>query len=362
VRILLVDPAAYSLPYDDALAAALARRGHDVELITSPDVFGSAPEPVGYRRNELFLPISGRIFRRAPRSRLRDVVGALEYGPGVVALLRRTRTFRPDVVHVQWTPRHGVDLAWLRRLPRPLVFTAHNALPRAPRHVGARRELLKLVDRVVVHSRRAREQAVELGAARDLVAVIPHGVWEPAEEPQPPRGRTLLFFGLIRPYKGLDVLLQALHDVRDARLVVAGDPWDDLEPLRRRAAGLDVDWRLGYVKHEDVPQLFRDSTIVVLPYKQVRQIDSSGVLALALGYGRPLVVSDIGALGEVVSDFNAGRVVRPGDAAALARACEDVLDDLAPAFTGTQAARRALSWDAVAQAHEAMYADIVARG
>jgi glycosyltransferase involved in cell wall biosynthesis len=362
VRILLVDPAAYSLPYDDALAAALARRGHDVELVTSPSVFAAAPEAQGYRRSELFLPLSGRLFRRAPRSRLRDALGALEYGPGVVALLRRARAFRPDVTHVQWTPRHALDLPWLRRLPRPLAFTAHNALPRAPRHVDARRKVLALVDRVVVHSRRAREQAVELGGARERVVVIPHGVWDPDVEPEPPTGRTILFFGLIRAYKGLDVLLDALPGVRDARLVVAGDPWEDMEPLRRAADGLDVEWRLGFVPQDEVPRLFRDATIVALPYKHLRQIDSSGVLALALGHGRPLVVSDVGALGEVVSDFGAGRVVPPGDAAALASACEEVLGELEPAFRGTQAARRALSWDAVAEAHELMYADMVARG
>ena len=361
MRILLVDPVAYSLPYDDALAAALARRGHDVELVTSPYVFGDAPQPVGYRRNELFLPVSGRLFRGAPRSRLRDAIAALEYAPGVAALLRRVRSFRPDVVHVQWTPRQALDLPWLRRLRRPLVFTAHNALPRASRHVAARREVLRLADRIVVHSRRAREQAVELGAPREHVVVIPHGVWDPDREPRPPTGRTLLFFGLIRPYKGLDVLIEALRAVPDARLVVAGDPWEDVEPLRRAADGLDVDWRLGFVPHDEVPRLFRDSTLVVLPYKHVRQIDSSGVLALALGHGRPLVVSDIGALGEVVSDFGAGRVVPPGDAGALALACEEVLSDLEPAFRGTQAARRALSWDAAAEAHDGMYRAIVGR-
>src|ERR687885_390159 len=89
VRILLVDPAAYSLPYDDALAAALARRGHDVELVTSPAVFGEAPEPEGYRRNEAFLPLSGRLFRRAPRSRSRRALAAVEYPPGAAALLVR---------------------------------------------------------------------------------------------------------------------------------------------------------------------------------------------------------------------------------------------------------------------------------
>jgi glycosyltransferase involved in cell wall biosynthesis len=365
VRILLVDPVAYTLPYDDALAAALARRGHDVELVTSPSVFAEAPESVGYRRNQLFLPLSGRLFRHAPRSRLRRALAALEYGPGAVQLVRRARAFRPDVVHVQWTPRHALDLPWLRRLPSPRVFTAHNARPRDPRHVAARRDLFRLVDRIVVHSRGARGRAVELGAPPERVVVIPHGVWEPDAEPRPPEGRTLLFFGLIRPYKGLDVLVRALPEVPDARLVVAGDPFGSLDALRRLADGLGVDgrieWRTEFVPEAEVPALFRSATAVVLPYHRGAEIDSSGVMALALGYGRPLVVSDVGALGEVVADFAAGRVVPPDDVSALARACVEVLDDPAAAFSGTQAARRALSWDSVAEAHERMYADIVAR-
>ncbi len=364
MRILLVDPVAYTLPYDDALAAALARRGHEVELVTTASVFAGTPEPVGYRRNELFLPLSGRVFRRAPRSRLRRALAALEYGPGAVRLTRRSRSFRPDVVHVQWTPRHALDLRWLRRLPRPRVFTAHNARPRDPRHVAARRELFGLVDRIVVHSRGARGRAVELGAPPERVVVIPHGVWEPDAEPQPPEGRTLLFFGLIRMYKGLDVLVRALPEVADARLVVAGDPFGSLDGLHRLADALGVgsriEWRTEFVPEAEVPSLFRRATAVVLPYHRGAEIDSSGVMALALGYGRPLVVSDVGALGEVVADFAAGQVVPPDDVSALARACDEVLDDPAAAFSGTQAARRALSWDSVAEAHERMYADIVA--
>jgi len=94
-----------------------------------------------------------------------------------------------------------------------------------------------------------------------------------------------------------------------------------------------------------------------LPY---RKIDSSGVLATALGHGRPAVVSDVGGLPDAIREFGAGRVVQPEDAAALALAIRELLEPeaLRAAFEGAEAARRALSWDAAAAAHEAVYREV----
>ena len=123
MRVALVDPLAYTPPYDDALAAALARRGHAVTLLTSPFLYGDAPEPAGYEREELFLPVSSRLFARVPRARVRRAVKALEYGPGFGMLLNRLKRLEPDVVHVQWLPRPELDERWIRRLRQPSVLT-----------------------------------------------------------------------------------------------------------------------------------------------------------------------------------------------------------------------------------------------
>jgi len=166
---------------------------------------------------------------------------------------------------------------------------------------------------------------------------------------------------LIREYKGLDVLLNALAEVPDARLVVAGDPLDPVEPLQRLAAGLGVDdrveWRLGFLPDEQIPRLMAEATLVALPY---RKIDSSGVLATALGHGRPAVVTDVGGLPDAIREFGAGRVAAPGDSQAFAAALRELLeeDELAKAYEGAQAARRALTWDAAAAAHEAVYREV----
>jgi glycosyltransferase involved in cell wall biosynthesis len=365
VHVALVDPLATTPPYDHELAAALARRGHTVDLLTSPFPFGPVPAPVGYRRDELFLTASGRILRRNPRTRLRLPLKALEYPPSVARLLLGLRRLRPDVVHVQWLPLPRVDLQWLRRLDRPTVFTAHHALPRDEEAgIEARLKVYGAVDRVIVHSRGVLDELVAGGVARERLAYIPHPVFEPADgRPEPPSGSTLLFFGLLRAYKGLDVLVRALPLVPDARLVVAGDPLDPVDSVQRLAEDTGVagriDWRLGFLPEAEVDELMREAAAVVLPY---RRTDASGVLATAIGHGRPAVVTDVGSLGETVRDFGAGEVVPPGDHEALAAACARLLGDpnaLDSAYRGALAAREALTWDAAAEAHERVYEGVV---
>ena len=359
MRVALLDPPSFTAPYDDALATALARRGHDVSLLTSPFAHGEAPSPDGYRREELFLPVSSRLLRSSPRSRLRLPLKGLEYGPSVVRLLRRVQRLEPDVAHVQWLAIPRLDVHWLRRLDRPTVLTAHDVLPRRPSNARAWGEVLALVDRVIVQSQRALEQLAGVGVERERLVRIQHPVFESGVEASPPEGRTILFFGLIRDYKGLDVLLRALADVPQARLVVAGEPLDPVEPLRRLAEELGlahrVEWRLGFLPAADIPRLMQEATLVALPY---RKIDSSGVLATALGHGRPAVVTDVGGLPDAIRDFGAGRVVPPQDVAALAAALNELLESreaLVAAFEGAQAARRALTWEGAAIEHEAVY-------
>ena len=366
VHVALVDPLATTPPYDHELAGALARRGHTVDLLTSPFPFGPVPAPVGYRRDELFLAASGRILRRNPRTRLRLPLKALEYPPSVARLWLRLRGLSPDVVHVQWLPLPRVDLQWLRRVVCPTVFTAHHALPRDEgAAIDERMKLYEAVDRVIVHSRGVVDELVARGVARDRLAYIPHPVFVGGANgrPDPPSGSTLLFFGLLRAYKGLDVLVRALPLVPDARLVVAGDPLDPVEPVRRLAEDTGVagriDWRLGFLPEAEVDELMREAAAVVLPY---RRTDASGVLATAIGHGRPAVVTDVGSLGETVRDFGAGEVVPPGDHEALAAACARLLGDpkvLEAAYRGALAAREALTWDAAAEAHERVYEGVL---
>jgi glycosyltransferase involved in cell wall biosynthesis len=347
VRVVLADPPAFTPPYDHALAAALARAGADVELVTSRFRFGAVPLPDGYRRRELFYPLSSRLFGR---SRLRLPLKVAEHPLG----LARLALLNADVVHLQWLALPEVD-ARLLRLRAPAVFTAHDLLPR--RTAGKRALWLKLLsrfERVVVHSERGRATLAELGVADERIVVIPHPVFR-SEVERRDDGATVLALGVIRPYKGLGDAIEAVRRVDGVRLLVAGDPLEPVEAYR--AAGGDrVEWRLGFLPDAELDRALGEATVAVFPYRA--ELDQSGALLRALGAGVPAVVYDVGGLAEPVERFGAGRVVPAGDVEGLATALEDLLGDsdaLTRARAGALAAREALTWDASAAAHLALY-------
>ncbi len=346
MRVVLADPPAFTPPYDHALAAALARAGAEVELVTSRFRFGETPAPEGYARSELFYPLSSRLFQR---SRLRLPLKALEHPLG----LARLRARPADVLHVQWLAWPALDVRLLRHRA-PLVFTAHDLLPRrTAKRSGLWRDFFARCDRVVVHSGRGRDALAGLGVAGTRLRVIPLPVF-PSDPERRDDGRTVLALGVIRPYKQLDHAAEAVRRIPGARLLVAGDPACPLPPLE------GAELRLGYLSQPEVERALGDATIAVFPYRA--ELDQSGALFQALGAGVPAVVYDVGGLGEVVARYGAGRVVRPGDIEALASALGELLDDaeaLEAARAGARRARAELTWDASASAHLALYEELL---
>jgi len=353
VRVVLVDPAAFTAQYDHALAAALARAGAEVELVTSRSRFGDPPRPDGYMRSELYYPLSSRLFRR---SRLRLPVRALEHPAGVARTLRRPR----DVLHVQWLPAAQLD-ARLFRVRGPSVFTAHDPLPaRVAGRPQLWRRLLERFDRIVVHSESGAGRLRELGLPADRLRLIPHPVFE-SDPARVDDGRTLLCLGVIRPYKGLGDAIEAARLVAGSRLLVVGDPLEPIERYRALAGDL-AEWRLGYVPEHEVDRALGESTLALFPYlPALARLDQSGALLRALGAGVPAVVYDVGGIAEPVRRFGAGRVVAAGDVAAFAAAIEELLGDpaeLERARSGARRARAELTWDAAAAAHLAVYREL----
>src|SRR3954447_13423784 len=183
MRVHLVDPAAYTPPYDRALAAALARAGADVELWTSAFGYGDVPDAPGVRVREAF-------YRWAP-PRGRRAARLAQHVPDMLRSARAARA--ADVVHFQWLPVQYLDGFLLPRV-HPRVLTAHDVLPREPRpgQLAAQRRLYERMDAVVVHSEHGRARLTgELGVDPAKVHVIPHGAFEhlravPHERPLPP--------------------------------------------------------------------------------------------------------------------------------------------------------------------------------
>lgn len=351
MRVVLADPPAYTPPYDHALARALVRAGASVDLLTSRFRFGPTPVPVGYRVRELFYPVSSRMHGHA-----RLAVKALEHPLGMAGLAART-LYHADVLHVQWLGAPEVDRVLLHsRVPR--VLTAHDLLPRRTSHrTDLWRRLFERFERIVVHSERGLAELSALGVPEERLRVIPHPVFR-SDPPRRDDGRTVLAFGTIRPYKGLEDAIAAVDRVPAARLLVAGDPRIPLEELRVRA-GARAEWRLGYLSPAEILEVLALATVAVFPYRP--ELDQSGALLEVLGAGIPAVVYDVGGLGEVVGRYGAGRVVAPQDVAALATAIGQLLDDeqaLAAARAGAERARDELTWDRAASSHLDVYREL----
>jgi glycosyltransferase involved in cell wall biosynthesis len=367
MRVQIVDPPAYTPPYDHALAGALAQAGAEVELITSLFSYGPVPEARGYGVRELFYPRSSRPGIGPRRRRL---LRAAEHIPG----MRRYRRVAEgaDLVHYQWLPIPALD----RRLlapKRPRVYTMHWRLPEAgTRIVRALAGLLAEMDAVVVHSEHgARRLETDFGVPRERLRVIPHGAFsyltEQADEVPLPHelraveGPVILAFGLIRPYKGTDVLLEAFRRVEGAELWIAGMPrmpMDELRQLAARAPGT-VRFVDRFIPDHEIPAFMRRADLVVLPY---RNIEQSGVLYTALAFGRPLVLSSIGGFPEI-AERGAARLVPLGDPDALAATLGELLADTdareALAAAAAREASTTYSWDRIAEATMGLYRELL---
>jgi glycosyltransferase involved in cell wall biosynthesis len=370
MQVTVVDPAAYTPPYDHSLCAALARRGNRVELVTSRFRHGPVPEPEGYLRSEPF-------YRVGADSR---IAKAVQHPFDMLRVARRLRRRPPDVVHFQWLPVPEVDRALVRAFPRPLVFTAHDVLPRESserrRRIAA--GIFDTVDAVVVHSESARDRLVHgLGVPTSKVAVVPHGSFDyltriDRTRPLGPEvgdldgRRVVLCFGLVRPYKGIELLIDAFATVsEDAVLLIVGRALMPLEPLRRRAREHGISERVRfvsrYVAETEIPAYFRRADVVVLPY---RDADQSGVLFTALAFARPTVVTAVGGFTEV-AEAGAAELVPPGDTGALARAIAQLLSDESARARLAEGAQKAASgpysWDRAAELTESLYRSLVKR-
>jgi glycosyltransferase involved in cell wall biosynthesis len=364
MRVTVVDPPAYTPPYDHALCTALARRGLDVELVTSHFRFGGVPPARGYRGTESFYRL------RAGSAAAK----ALQHPVDMTRLALRLRRSGRGIVHFQWLPIPAADRVLLRAFPRPVVLTAHDVMPREVRRGGAAgaRAVLRAVDAVIVHSAAGRTRLVEeAGVEPGRVHVIPHGAFEHLAAPGVPAPsvpalegldgrRVVLFFGLVRPYKGVDLLVEAFAAApEDAVLLVVGMPRIPIEPLERRAQELGIAERVRFVPHfvpdEELPSYFRRADVVALPY---REIDQSGVLYTALAFGSPLLLSAVGGFPEVAAR-GAARLVEPGSLDSLRAGLLELLGDEEARRRLSEAAQRLAgeehSWDGVAEATERLY-------
>jgi glycosyltransferase involved in cell wall biosynthesis len=226
--------------------------------------------------------------------------------------------------------------------------------------------LARRMDAVIVHTR----YGADLLGGGERVHVIPHGAFEHlarqrAEAPLPPEldaveRPVVLSFGVVRPYKGVDVLMEAFRQVEDAELWVVGRPLEvSMEHLRRLAPPGRVRFVERYVSDAELPAFFRRAELLVLPH---RNVDVSGVLFAGLAFGKAMVLSDVGGFRELVEDHGAGVLVPPDDpgelAAAIGRLLADGAERHALEERAAAAAAGPFSWDRIAEQTANLYEQV----
>ena len=369
MKVQLVDPSAFTPPYDRALAAALARAGAEVELLTSRFLYGPVPAADGYRVDE-------RFYRRSAARGLDARPASRSSWPSTCRdMLRFRRDAAADVVHYQWLTVPAARRAAAAAAPpagddralHPAAAARAAARSRAPAASSAR------MDAVIAHS--------EHGAARlrDEVGLDPgQGPGHPPRRlrlPDPAAGGEAAAGRAGRGRGPGDPLLRPAAPLQGDRDPARGLPPGARAPSsgssatrawtsRRCAssppgAGGRVRFVTRFVEEAEIPAIFRRADLVVLPYLDA---EHSGVLYTGLAFGKPLVLSAVGGFPEVAAT-GAARLVPPGDPAALAAALAELVDDEAAraelAAAATRAAAGPFSWDEAARRTLDLYRELL---
>ena len=380
MRVALVDPSLFTLPYDCALANSLTRLGHDVVLY-GRKVAANENRPSGVRLDPVFYRMAGNSVVAGLPSGLRLAAKGVDHVWSMLRLPGQLRALQPDVVHFQWLPLPVVDRRVLQFYSRiaPLVLTMHdtapfNGNPSARLQTVGYFDCIDRMNHVIVHTEQGRARLHALGVAPDHISVVPHGGMAcGADIADDAMQGTLTFtsFGKIKPYKGADILIEAFALLpealqRESRVRIIGKPYIDLSPLHAlaeaRGVAASVSIEPGFVREEDLPSVFAPGSVAVFPY---RVIDASGVLFKALEFGRPILASGIGAFAELLADGTHGRLVPPENAEKLAAAMAQFIEDRAFA-AGAARAARLLSrtrgdWMDSAARHAEVYARVNAK-
>jgi len=272
-------------------------------------------------------------FQPFRRSRMRHPVRQVAM---IGTLLQRIRRFNPDVIHLQagylW---FNAALPLLGRYP--LVVTAHDAV----QHVGDRESQKNLqwlvyfgygrADQLIVHAGQLKREVVDrLNIPEEIVHVIPHIALgdDMAQKHVQEDDHLILFFGRIWEYKGLKYLIRAepliTARVPDVRIVIAGRGEDFARYRRMMVHPEKFIVYNEYVSDDKRAELFRQASVVVLPYIEASQ---SGVVPIAYTFAKPVVATAVGGLPEIIEHGRTGLLVPPRDEGALADAVIRLLQD-----------------------------------
>jgi glycosyltransferase involved in cell wall biosynthesis len=337
LAVTLVDPSLFTAPYDAALTEGLLAAGVRPRWATRPLRRGDRREIDAACVDEFFYR---RVDEAAGLPRpLRAVAKGIAHALGMAGLVARTWRRKPEAVHFQWMVLPLLDSVamWLISRRCPAVLTVHDTVPYNGERLSCVQNAafdlpVRLADRVIVHTQAGRRALLARGVAAARIHVVPHGPLRLATGASPqatarerdPRW-TFVLFGEIKPYKGLDLLVEALGRLDGAqrasmRLLVAGRARMDVAPIVARIAelGLEstIEMNARRLDEQEMADLFEAADSFVFPY---RQIDASGVYYLVKSLGKWLIASRVGIFAEDMAPGADGALIPAGDVDALAR-------------------------------------------
>lgn len=349
LTIWQADPANITTYYDLALCRALAQAQCNVRFITSrflydPDVIPDSSFSTEYI---YFRGLDKTWLLHYPR--MRRILRAAMYGLGHRQLLKQIERYRPDVVHFQWSRLPRIDLPLMRRIKAlnvPIVHTVHDIVPLFEQRLKTDylQAIYTLVDDLIVHTEANRLELLKRypGLSARRIDIVPHiaidsqtQISEADQETArsvlglPAQAPIIAFFGSIRPYKGLDLLAKAYINLRkvrpDVHLLIAGRPESakDAEPLELLEGVPNVHLHIGFVPSRSLWQYHAAADVMIFPYRTIYQ---SGALITAMGFGLPVIATNVGGFPETV-DGN-GWLVPPENPEALASTLAEALSDM----------------------------------
>lgn len=316
--------------YTTLLTRKLKERRHEVQLFGFKRFYPRWLHPAKTDRDH-----SAQVLQEEGTRLVLDSVNPLTW----LRLGREIADFRPDLVIMSWwisfwAPHYYTVVKQVKKkTDAKVLFICHNVIDHESFGLDKQltKSVLKLGDRFLVHSREDLNNLQHFVPDAEVKKVFHPNYLvfsrdgltrRAAREQLRVEKDTILFFGFVRPYKGLHVLLQALARVvqeRDVELLIAGEFWKDRGTYEKQIAelGLRDHVRIvdAYIANEEVPVYFKAADLLVMPYLSAT---GSGVVQLAFAFDLPVIVSDVGALPEVVQDGKTGFVVPARDSGALA--------------------------------------------
>lgn len=386
--VTMLDPGNFLPYYNASLCEALSSLGLNIELITSVFLFEDLEKPKCYREERVFFRLIRGDRRQWFRdhARIRRALKMISYPVGLWRVWRMLSRRTPSVLHIQMVPIPVLDAFLLRRLRRKgwrIVYTAHDVVSelRKPMRRRRTRKIYRYTDAVIVHTAGLAQKLKE--DSSDVVrriCTIPEGVsafpmYASLTKAEArlglginPKSPVVLFFGMIKPYKGLEYLLSAWRKVHgafpEARLLVVGVLMEFRPPISRLIDSLgirdSVVVRLGYVPRSEVHPFFVAADAVALPYTE---ISTSGIVPVSYRFARPVIATSAGAMADIVIDGETGFVVPPDSADALADViCRGFLDLDALAAMGAHARtwfENEHNWTDIAQQTAMLYRSLL---